>query len=68
MGALEVRENFNMPIQDCMSEGKPGYKYGEEGYCYTYTPGNEAERKEAKQKAVLQGYAIERRTGERHMD
>jgi len=52
-----------MPVQHCMKDGKPGYKYGEEGFCYTYTPGNEKERQEAKQKAYLQGVAIERRRG-----
>jgi hypothetical protein len=53
-----------MPVQDCTSGGEPGYKFGEEGFCYTYTPGNEQSRKEAKQKAYLQGVAITRRTGE----
>jgi hypothetical protein len=56
-----------MPVQPCQEDGKPGYKYGEQGYCYTYTPGNETERKEAKRKAYLQGTAIEsRRDGEFH--
>jgi len=52
-----------MPVQACQKDGKPGRKYGEEGYCYTYTPGNEAERREAERKAHLQGVAIERRRG-----
>jgi hypothetical protein len=46
-----------------MKDGKPGYKYGKEGFCYTYTPGNEEERQEAERKAYLQGVAIERRRG-----
>lgn len=53
-----------MPIQECSSKGNPGYKYGEEGFCYTYTPGNERSRKAAKHKAYLQGIAITRQTGE----
>jgi len=52
-----------MPVQDCNKDGKPGYKYGEEGFCYTYTAGNEASRKAAKQKAYLQAAAIEKRRG-----
>lgn len=41
-----------MPVQECQREGKPGYKFGEEGKCYIYEPGNEEEEKEAKQKAL----------------
>ncbi len=52
-----------MPIQVCSKDGKPGYKYGENGFCYTYPAGDEAARKEAKQKAVMQGVAIERQRG-----
>ena len=55
-----------MPVQDCNEDGKPGYKAGPEGYCYTYTAGNETSRKEAKRKAHLQLAAIEKRTGEKH--
>jgi hypothetical protein len=42
----------------------PGYKYGQSGFCYTYTPGNESARKKAKQKAHIQGAAIAANTGE----
>lgn len=52
-----------MPVQECKKDGKPGYKYGEAGFCYTYTSNNETERKEAKRKAYLQGAAIEKRRG-----
>lgn len=52
-----------MPTEDCQKDGKPGRRYGPEGYCYTYTPGNEKERKEAERKAILQGVAIEKRRG-----
>ena len=47
-----------MPIQECNIEDKPGYQWGETGKCYTYTPGNEESRKEAKRKAYIQGYAM----------
>lgn len=55
-----------MPIQNCTKDSDPGYKYGEDGYCYTYNPGDEESRKAAKQKAIMQGVAIERQTGESH--
>lgn len=48
-----------MPIMSCRSNGKPGYKYGESGHCYTYTPGNEQSRKQARSRAAKQGRAIE---------
>jgi hypothetical protein len=47
-----------MPVMKCTDKGKPGYKFGESGKCYTYTPGNSREEQEAKRKAVLQGVAI----------
>jgi len=47
-----------MPVQKCQREGKPGYKWGEEGKCYIYTPNNEEEREQAKQKAINQGIAM----------
>lgn len=52
-----------MPVRECQRNGKPGYQYGDEGYCYTYEPGNEEQRDEAKRKAYLQGVAIEKRRG-----
>jgi len=53
-----------MPVQLCREKGKPGYRWGESGKCYVYTPGNEESRKKAKQKASLQGAAIHARGGE----
>jgi hypothetical protein len=52
-----------MPIQECTKDGKPGYQYGDEGFCYTYTAGNETSQVEAKRKAIMQGVAIERERG-----
>lgn len=46
-----------MPIQSCSNNGKPGYKWGEQGSCYTYTAGDESSIKEAKKKAQIQGIA-----------
>ena len=54
-----------MPIMECNSDGKSGYKYGESGHCYTYTEGNEESRKQAKRKAILQGTAIAQNSGEK---
>lgn len=48
-----------MPVKATTKNGKPGYKYGESGAVYTYTPGNEASRERAKEKAAKQGRAIE---------
>lgn len=50
-----------MPVMACRKEGKPGYKYGESGFCYTYVAGNEASRKRAKRKAFIQGAAVKAR-------
>ena len=47
-----------MPVQACEANGRPGYQWGEQGKCYTYTPGDEASRNEAKRKAHVQGAAI----------
>jgi hypothetical protein len=48
-----------MPIKSCKLDNKPGYKWGDEGKCYTYTPGDETSRKAAKKKAIKQGLAVE---------
>lgn len=48
-----------MPVMPCRKDGKPGYKWGENGFCYTYTPGNERSRQAAIRKAQRQGRAIE---------
>ena len=48
-----------MPVQECESEKKPGYRWGSSGTCYTYDGNDEDARKRAKQKAAIQGYAIE---------
>ena len=46
-----------MPVKQCTMNGLPGYKWGDEGKCYIYRPGDEAGRKRAKQKAIRQGLA-----------
>lgn len=51
-----------MPVQRCVLNNKPGFKWGEQGKCFTYT--NDAEREVARQKAIAQGRAIEAAGGE----
>ena len=46
-----------MPIKQCSSNGKPGFKWGNSGKCYTYTPGNKQSMEAARKKAQKQGAA-----------
>lgn len=46
-----------MPIQTCKEENRPGFRWGRQGKCYTYSPDNEASKKRAKLKAIKQGIA-----------
>jgi len=48
-----------MPVKRCSKNGKPGYKWGDSGVCYTYTSGNKNSRERAKKKALKQGRAVE---------
>lgn len=48
-----------MPLKECTEDGLPGYKWGDSGKCYTYKPGDDEGRREAKRMAYVQGYAIE---------
>lgn len=57
-----MKEEEFMPVQSCTEKGKPGYRWGNSGFCYTYSSGNEAARKKAKQRAYLQGAAITKGT------
>lgn len=52
-----------MPVKSCSKDGKPGYKYGDAGECYTYRHGDLASEKTAHDKAVAQGRAIEKSKG-----
>jgi hypothetical protein len=47
-----------MPVERASKDGKPGYRYGQEGKVYVYTPGNTASRERAKALAEKQGRAI----------
>lgn len=48
-----------MPVGPCSEGGRPGYRCGEAGKCYTYTPGDDAGRAEAKQSAIDQCLAMD---------
>jgi hypothetical protein len=39
-------------------EGKPGWRWGEAGQCYTYTPGVASSEAIAKKRALAQALAI----------
>lgn len=48
-----------MPVQRCQRDNKPGFKWGDQGKCFTYEPGNEQSRERARNQAKEQGRAIE---------
>ena len=48
-----------MPIKRCTSGGRPGYKWGDSGKCYTYTPGDKRSRERARERALRQARAIQ---------
>jgi hypothetical protein len=47
-----------MPVQRCQHNGKPGYRWGKSGKCYTYQPGNRSAETAARNRAQDQGIAI----------
>jgi hypothetical protein len=47
-----------MPVKSCEDNGNAGFKWGDEGKCYTYSPNNEGSRRNAKKSATIQGLAI----------
>jgi hypothetical protein len=49
---------FNMPVMSCKQGGKPGFKWGDSGKCYTYTANDPVSRAKARNKAAQQGRAI----------
>ena len=49
----------------CSSDNKPGWKYGDNGACYTYTAGDKKSEATAKLKAIKQGVAISKNSGEK---
>jgi hypothetical protein len=54
-----------MPLKTCSAGGKPGIKFGTGGKCYSYKAGSKSSQLRAKKKAIKQGLAISRSTGEK---
>ena len=46
-----------MPLKRCSEGDRPGWKWGDAGKCYTYTPDSEYSEKRAKRKAINQAIA-----------
>lgn len=46
-----------MPVVKCETEGSPGFKWGDSGKCYIYTPGNRSSEIAAIKSAEKQGAA-----------
>ena len=53
-----------MPVERCSLNGKPGYRWGKKGKCYTYTSGDEQSKERAKAAAEKQGMAIHAKRGD----
>jgi hypothetical protein len=47
-----------MPVERCRKNGRPGFRWGKEGKCFTYTAGDKTSRERARRKAEAQGRAI----------
>jgi hypothetical protein len=43
-----------MPVERCSDGGKPGFRFGDSGKCYTYTQGDQAGMRSARDKARAQ--------------
>lgn len=46
-------------IRECVNNGKFGFCYGNNGYCYTYERNDEESKRKALDMATKQGVAIE---------
>jgi phage head maturation protease len=47
-----------MPLKRCEDDGRPGWKWGDEGKCYLYEKGSESSEKAARKKALAQAAAM----------
>jgi hypothetical protein len=57
-----------MPVKECQLNGKPGFKWGDQGHCYTYTSGNKTSMDNAKKKVMEQAVAIEEKFADSYND
>jgi hypothetical protein len=46
-----------MPVKSCQLDGRPGFRWGDQGKCYTYDATSDASREEARARATAQGAA-----------
>lgn len=46
-----------VPVQKCSNNGRPGYKWGNSGTCYTYNANDTTSQAAARKKASMQGAA-----------
>ena len=53
-----------MPVQRCVLNNKPGFKWGQQGKCFTYDINNASDRESAREEAATQGRAIKAAGGE----
>lgn len=53
-----------MPVQACQTEGKPGFKWGEQGKCFLYERNDPESKERARARAAAQGQAIKAAGGE----
>jgi hypothetical protein len=56
--AAKTDEFVMKPLQHCQSDGKPGWRWGDTGKCYTYTAGDDASEAAARKKAMAQAAAM----------
>jgi len=54
-----------MPVKSCRTKGKPGFKWGDDGNCFLYTPNDKGSRKRARIRATNQGKAIKAEKGKK---
>lgn len=54
-----------MPIKECNENGKPGWKFGDDGTCFTYDPGSAGGSAVAKAKAATQAAAPAKATNKK---
>lgn len=57
-----------MPVQRCRRDGRPGYRWGEQGTCHTYDPDDKTSREKARMRAARQGRAVKANESLTHSD
>jgi hypothetical protein len=58
-----------MPVSKCQGkDGRPGYRWGESGPCFSYQVGNEVDRKKAYARVRAFAYQITPEEARRYFD